>query len=342
MNRVLVTGATGFIGGHVARALLERGYRVRALLRPGQELPWSHPALGAAFGDIRDRPSVAAALQGCDAVVHVAGLYTFWAPKPKLMYQVNVEGTRNVLEAAFEAGVERIVHTSTAGTLKHRGGGTLADETEDAEPADLAGHYWRSKFQAELQARRLAGQGAPVMVVNPTVAVGPGDVKPTPTGQVIVDFLRGAIPAYVNTGLNLVDVADVAEGHVLALERGEVGQRYLLGNQEGNITLKEMLRMLAELTGRPAPRRRLPMALALAAAYVDQFVEGTLLRRQPRIPLEGTQHARVPTWVDCSKAVRELGLPQRPVRDALRHAIEWFSAEGYITPSRKRARVQEG
>ncbi len=339
MNRVLVTGATGFIGGHVARALLERGYQVQALLRPGQELSWRHPELDAAFGDIRDRPSVAAALRGCDAVVHVAGLYTFWAPRPALMYQVNVQGTRNVLEEACQAGVERIVHTSTVGTIKHSGGGTLADETEDAEPGDLAGHYRRSKFQAEMEARRLADQGAPLVVVNPTVAVGPGDVKPTPTGRVIVDFLRGAIPAYVNTGLNLVDVADVAEGHVLALERGAVGQRYLLGNQEGNVTLEEMLRMLAGLTGLPAPRRRVPMALALAAAYLDQFVEGTLLRRQPRIPLEGTQHARKPTWVDCSKAVRELGLPQRPVRDALRRAIEWFSAEGYVAPSRHPARV---
>ena len=336
MKRVLVTGATGFIGGHVARALLERGYGVRALVRSDSSLGWSRPEMESVEGDVRNRASVAAALQGCDSVIHAAALYTFWAPKPGLMYEVNVRGTRNVLEEAHRAGVERIVYTSTVSTLKHRGGGTLADESEDAEPADLVGHYKRSKFQAEMEARRLTEQGAPIVIVNPTAPVGPADVKPTPTGQVIVDFLRRAIPAFVDTGLNLVDVADVAEGHVLALERGVVGERYLLGSQEGNLTLREILQMLAGITGLPAPRRRVPMGLALAAAYVDQFVEGTLLRRRPRIPLEGTKLARKPMWVDCSKAVRELGLPQRPVEDALHQAVEWFTTQGYAptTPQR--------
>ena len=343
MSTVLVTGATGFIGGHVTQALLDRGHQVRALVRPGSGLRWEHPSLSVAAGDVRNPASLAAAVEGCDSVVHLAALYTFWAPE-RLMRQVNVEGTRNVLQAAANAGVKRIVHTSTVSTVRLHRDGTRGDETQDARPQDLVGPYKRTKFEAEQVAQQFAWRGTPVVIVNPTAPVGPGDRRPTPTGKVVLDFLRRALPAYVNTGLNLVDIADVAEGHVLALEKGQVGERYLLGSQEGNLTLAQVLQALEQLTGLPAPQRRVPWALAMAAAYVDRLVEGTLLRRQPRIPLEGTRMARKYMWVDCSKAVRELRLPQHSVQDALRRAVDWYVAEGYahmpasrpIKPSPKR------
>lgn len=330
MKRVMLTGASGFIGSHVATALLDSGYEVRALVRPGSALPFTHPALEPVPGDILDADSVDKAVEGCDAVIHAAALYTFWTPRPRLMYDVNVGGTRTVLNAAIRQGVERIVYTSTVSTVKLYTNGHLADETLDAEPSDLAGHYKRSKFQAEMEARRYASEGAPVVIVNPTFPVGPRDVKPSPTGKTIVDFLQQAFPAFIDTGINVVDVRDVAEGHVLALEHGTPGQRYLLGSAEGNVTLRELLGMLSEITGLSAPNRRIPWRLALTAAYVDHFIEGMLLRRQPRIPLEGAKYARKVMWVDPSKAVSELGLPQRPVRDALRDAVEWYISTGYV------------
>jgi len=333
MKRVMLTGASGFIGSHVATALLDSGYEVRALVRPGSTLPFINPALEAVSGDILDADSVAKAVEGCDAVIHTAALYTFWTPRPKLMYDVNVGGTRTVLDAAIRRGVERIVYTSTVSTVKLYTDGRLADETLDAEPSDLAGHYKRSKFQAEMEARRYASEGAPIVIVNPTFPVGPRDMKPSPTGQTIVDFLRRAFPAFVDTGINVVDVRDVAKGHVLALERGTPGQRYLLGSAQGNMTLRELLGLLSEVTGLPAPNRRVPWWLALTAAYIDHFIEGMLLRRQPRIPLEGTKHARKVMWVDPSKAIRELGLPQSPVKDALRKAVEWYISTGYVDKS---------
>ena len=331
MKRVMLTGSSGFIGSHVATALLDSGYEVRALLRPGSPLPFTHPALAFVPGDILDADSVANAVEGCDAVIHTAALYTFWTPRPKLMYDVNIDGTRTVLEAAIRQGVERIVYTSTVSTVKLYADGQLADETLDAEPSDLVGHYKRSKFQAEMEARRYASEGAPVVIVNPTFPVGPRDAKPSPTGQTIVDFLRRAFPAFVDTGINVVDVRDVAEGHVLALEHGTPGGRYLLGSAEGNVTLRQLLAMLSEITGLPAPNRRVPYRLALTAAYVDHFIEAVLLRRQPRIPLEGTRHARKVMWVDPSKAIGELGLPQRPVREALHEAVEWYISSGYAS-----------
>ena len=339
MSLVLLTGATGFIGGHVAQALLSRSYEVRALVRPQSTLALQAPGLSVAPGDIRDPGSVAAAMEGCDAVVHTAALYTLWTADPAEVYEVNVGGTRNVLRAAVAAGVQQVVYTSTMSTVSLRTDGVPADESQLARPEELAGHYKRSKFQAERIARRMAAQGLPVVIVNPTAPVGPGDVRPTPTGKVIVDFLRRAFPAYVDTGLNLVDVADVAEGHVLALERGTPGERYVLGNAEGNVTLVEQLRMLAEITGLPAPSLRIPHGVALAAAYADALIEGKLLRRPPRVPLEGARMARKHMWADPSKAIRELGLPQHSVRDALKRAVDWFTANGYAPPLPKGSHV---
>jgi len=339
LTRVLVTGVTGFIGGHVARALLARGYAVRALVRPGQHLSFDHRLLTTAEGDIRDMASVRAAARECEAVVHAAALYSFWQPRTETIHEVNVDGTRNVLCAALDAGARRIVYTSTVSTVAFgRRDGALPDEMSLATPGGIAGPYKRTKFEAERIARRMAAQGAPIVIVNPTAPVGAEDVKPTPTGRVIVDFMRGAVPAVVRTGLNFVDVRDVADGHVLALERGTPGSRYLLGNAEGNLTLAEMLGMLSAITGRRAPTLPIPHVIALAAAYIDTFVEGRILRREPRIPVEGTRMAREPMWVDCSKSVRELGMPQRPVPEALRAAMDWFASNGYAGGRRSASR----
>lgn len=333
--KVFLTGATGFIGGHVASALLAHGHEVRALVRPGREVGIAHEGLNQVPGDIRDRASIDRAIAGCDAAIHVAALYSFWPPDLRLMRETNVVGTRNVLDAGIAAGVSRIVYTSTVSTVHFSDDGTPADETSLASPADLVGPYKRTKYEAERIARRMASAGAPIVIVNPAAPVGPGDARPTPTGQMIVDFLRGAMPAYVDTGLNLVDVADVAEGHVLAMERGVPGERYILGNVDGNLALHEVLERLANVTGRKAPTRRIPYGLALAAAHADNFVEGTVLRREPRIPLEGTRMAAKRMWADPSKAVRELGMAQSSIDDALRRAAAWYREHGYTSGARR-------
>ena len=324
----LVTGATGFIGRHVAQVLLEQGYRVRALVRESGVLTLEHPNLERVPGDIRDRHSVSKAVQGCEQVFHVAALYSFWTSESQLLYEVNVGGTRTVLEVAGEAGVKRIVYTSTNGTVGIPRNGRLATEAMEPSPKELAGYYKHSKYLAEVEARKLAARGLPVVIVNPTTPVGRGDVKPTPTGQMVLDFLRGRMPAFIDTGLNLVDVEDVAVGHLLAMEKGQPGQRYLLGNR--NVTLRQIFEMMANITGRRAPRLKLPYWLALAAAYADALVEGKMLHRPPRIPLEGLKTAKKPAWVDCSKAVRELGMPQTPVEEALEKAVRWFRDNGYV------------
>ena len=329
--RVLVTGATGFIGGNLVRALCAQGHEVRALVRPGSNtLTLDGAGAEAVPGDILDRESVRRVAQGCQGVFHCAAAYTFWSPDPAQVYRTNVDGTRNVLEAAQQAGVDRVVYTSTVSTIGLPGGSPhlgLGTEETPVDPRRLVGHYKKSKYQAEQVALDLARQGLPVVVVNPTMPVGPWDVRPTPTGKIVLDFMLGRIPAYVNTGMNLVDVADVASGHILAMEKGQVGQRYLLGHW--NVTLKEILTMLQAVCGRPAPRFRAPFWLALGAGYADYLVEGCLLRREPRIPLEGLQVAKHPMYVSCQKAVDELGLPQSPVEAALAQAVRWFRDHGY-------------
>ena len=330
--RVLVTGATGFVGGNLARELWRRGYGVRALVRPGANtLTIDDTGIEPAAGDILDADSVARAVKDCQAVFHCAAAYTFWARDPASIYRANVAGTANVLEAAGRAGVARVVYTSTVGTLRlpPRGLGSEDDGAAEGEHNDahLVGHYKKSKGRAERVALDLAARGLPVVVVNPTAPVGPWDVKPTPTGRIVLDFIRGRLPAYLDTGMNLVDVGDVATGHILALERGELGQRYLLGNR--NLTLPELLAMLERITGRPAPRWRVPAWLAQAAGRLDQLVEGRLLGREPRIPLEGIRVAQKPMYVTCQKAIDQLGLPQSPVEEALERAVHWFTDYGY-------------
>ena len=325
--KTLVTGATGFIGGNVVRALALRGHQVKALVRPESTLiNLEGTGVETVHGDVTDRQSIASALEGCNAVVHCAAVYSFWSRTPQLVYAVNVEGTKNVLEEAARSKVDRVVHTSTVSTVKfHRD--SPATEEDIPDPDELTGHYKKSKYMAEQAVLKQAEKGLPVVVVNPTYPVGPWDVKPTPSGRVVVDFLKGRTPAYVNTGLNVVDVEDVAQGHVLALERGRVGERYLLGNR--NMSLEEILRTLAELTGKRPPRVRMPFWVAMAAGYLDSLVESGLMKREPVIPVEALKLARKPMYVDCAKAVNELGLPQSPVEGALEKAVKWFKDHNY-------------
>ncbi len=326
--KVLVTGATGFIGGNLARELWRRGEDVRALVRPGSNrLTIEDTGIVPVEGDILDRESVDRAVQGCEVVFHVAAAYTFWSRDPAAGSRTNVEGTVNVLEAARQAGVSRTVYTSTVSTIGLPKGG-LGDEETPLDPKTLHGDYKKSKLQAEREALAMAEKGMPVVVVNPTTPVGPWDVKPTPTGRMVLDFLRRRVPAYLKTGMNLVDVADVVEGHILALEKGIPGERYILGNR--NVSLKEIFDILSNLTGLAAPRIRAPYWFVVGVGYADRFVEGTLLHREPAIPVEGVLASKIPAYVSCDKAVKELAQPQRSVEDALKQAVDWFATHGYL------------
>jgi dihydroflavonol-4-reductase len=277
-------------------------------------------------GDITDPFAAARAVRGCDTVFHAAALYQLWVPDPAPMYRVNVGGTRTLLAAAGEAGAKRIVYTSTVGALGNPGDGRPGTETTPVTLADMVGHYKRSKFLAEQEALRLVGAGLPVVIVNPSAPVGAYDVKPTPTGQMMVDFLRGRMRGVLRTGLNLVAASDVATGHLLAAERGKAGERYILGH--ANLMLEEIFTLLARLTGIPAPRFRVPYVLAYAAGVAAEVLS-RLTGRPPRIPLTGVRMARKVMFFDAGKAVRELGLPQTPVEGALREAVDWFTAHGY-------------
>ncbi len=322
----LVTGATGFIGGHVARLLEAGGDEVRVLIRP-ESRTGNLEGLRAerAVGDLRDRASLDRALRGCDTVFHVAADYRLWAKDPSDLYRSNVEGTANLLDAAAEAGAKRIVYTSTVGTIRPPRDGAVSDEDDPVSIGMMAGHYKRSKFQAEQAALERARRGLPVVIVNPTAPVGEADVKPTPTGKIILDFLRGKMPAYIDTGLNVADVRAVAQGHLLAAERGVPGERYILGGD--NMTLREILEALAEITGRPAPRFRIPYAVAYAAALADTSFS-RVTGRPPRAPIEAVRMARYKMFVRSDKAIHQLGYRPGSVRDALARAVRWFEEHG--------------
>ena len=323
MKPTLVTGATGFIGWHVARLLAERGHKVRALVRPSSQL--RELEAEPVTGDLRDAASLDRAVAGCGLVFHVAADYRLWARNPDELYRSNVEGTRHVLEAARSQGVERVVYTSTVGCIGVPKGG-VGDETVPVTLAEMKGAYKRSKFLAERVALEFAASGFPVVVVNPTAPVGDHDVKPTPTGKIVVDFLKGAMPAFIDTGLNLVDVRNAAEAHLLAAERGRPGERYIVGCE--NLTLAGILEKLAGLTGRKAPRVRLPYAVAYAAGVVTTGW-ARVTGRPPRAPLDAVRMARKKMWVSHDKARRELGFSPAPVDAALGRAVEWFRANGY-------------
>ena len=323
MKPVLVTGASGFVGWHVARLLSERGCTVRALARRPDSVRELN--VEVVRGDLCDPASLEQAVAGCSTVFHVAADYRLWVRDPDPMYRSNVDGTRSVLAAARKAGVDRVVYTSTVGCIGFVKGG-LGDETTPVSLADMTGHYKRSKWLAEQEALQSAREGCPVVIVNPTAPVGDHDFKPTPTGKTIVDFLKGGMPAYVDTGLNIVNVSDVACGHWLALERGRDGERYILGGE--NLTLRQIFSELAELGGLAAPKVRLPWAVAAMAGAASTGL-ASLTGREPKVPWDGVRMARKKMWVTHAKAERELGYHPAPAREALRRAVEWFRANGY-------------
>jgi len=327
--KTLITGASGFVGSAVLRQLVTAGHSVRALIRPKSDrrnlvdLP-----VEIVTGDLTDRPSLDRALKGCSRVFHVAAVYRLWGPHPEEIYEANVTGTRNLMLAAAAAGVERIVYTSTVGTLGLTADGRPADEETPVSLSQMIGHYKRSKFLAEAEVNRLVKeQSLPAVIVNPSTPVGPRDIKPTPTGRMIMDAASGRMPVYVDTGLNLVHVDDVAFGHLLAMERGKIGERYILGGR--NMTLKEILTELGAITGRRAPRLCLPHHFVLPVAYLSE-AWARLTGHEPRVTVTGVRLAKKRMFFSTEKAIRLLGFNSRPVGEALRDAVDWFQRNGYI------------
>ena len=326
--KTFVTGATGFIGGSIVRELLNEGREVRTLVRPGANLT-NLRGLDVELwkGDLRDSESLHLGLIGCNVLYHAAADYRLWTPRPAEMYGTNVGGTTAILTVALECGVDRVVYTSSVGTLGSREGGIPASEDTAVTFADMVGHYKKSKFLAEREAERFVSLGLPLVIVNPSTPVGPGDVKPTPTGGIIVDFLTGRMPAYLDTGLNLIGVEECARGHLLAEQKGIAGRKYILGNT--NLSLRDIFLMLQDITGIRAPRFRLPYGPVLVAAVLNEGFS-SLTGIVPRIPLEGVRMAARHMYFDSGRAVRELGLPQTSVVSAVERAVEWFRANRYV------------
>lgn len=332
--KTLVTGATGFVGSHVAGRVLSAGQSLRVLTRRGSDARALRGLEAERVeGDLRDAASLERALTGVNRVFHVAADYRLWSRNPAEIYESNVTGTRNLLEAAKRAGVEQFIYTSTVATIAVDRP-ALPNEATDSKLDEMVGHYKRSKWLAEKEALKAAKDGLPVVIVMPTTPVGPGDWKPTPTGKLIVDFLNGKMPGYVETGLNFAGVEDVAAGHLLAAERGKSGERYLLGAE--NWSLKQVLDVLARVTGLPAPRMKIPHAIALGFAYTENAFS-RMLGREPQIPVEGVKIARHNMFVDVSKAQRELGYAPGPVAAALERAAQWYEENGYVRAGARRA-----
>ena len=334
--RVFLTGATGFVGSHVARAYAEAGASLRLLTRATSNLSGIE-GLDAEIvtGDLWEPEALRSAVCGCDAVVHVAADYRLWVTDPEQMMAANVGGTRALLQLAREEGVPRFVYTSSVATMGFDANGTIVDEDTPVSLGQMIGHYKRSKYLAEEEAIATARAGQHVMVLNPTTPIGAGDVKPTPTGKIVVDFLNRKFPAYVDTGLNLVDVREVARMHVVALERGRPGERYILGGE--NLTLKQILDRLSALTGLPSPTVKVPHAVAMAFALFDQTWTGKIRGKEPRATVEAVRMGRKMMFASSAKAQRELGFQVLPVYHALRAAVEWFTANGYAPAFPKEA-----
>ena len=323
-----VTGATGFVGSHVACVLAEQGADLRLLIRVSSD-PRNIEDLKAerVIGDLREPASLEKAMSGCDVAFHVAADYRLWVRDPEQMYRANVEGTKAILSAAKKNGVRRVVYTSSVATMGFTANGYPADENSPVSLDNMIGPYKRSKFMAEQVALEAGRRGMDVVVVNPTTPVGERDIKPTPTGRIILDFLKKKFPAYVDTGLNLVDVRECARGHVAALEKGRSGERYILGGE--NLTLKQILDKLAAITGLPSPKVKVPYVMALATGVVDEIVTGRILGREPRATIDAVRMGRKKMFASSAKAERELGWKRVPVDDALRRAVEWFRENGY-------------
>ncbi len=329
--RVFLTGATGFIGGHVAKQYASEGAKLRVLTRKTSRLDaLTGLNADAVEGDLRQVDKLKSALTGCDALVHVAADYRLWVRDPDEMYAANVTGTRDLLKLALEVGIPRVVYTSSVATMGFKADGTIVNEDTPVSITDMIGHYKRSKFLGELEAIQAAKAGQHVILLNPTTPIGPGDAKPTPTGRIIVDFLNKKFPAYVDTGLNLVDVGEVARMHVAALEQGTPGERYILGGE--NLTLKQILDRMSAITGLPSPTIKVPHAVAMAFAFFDETITGKLRGREPRATVEAVRMGKKTMFASSSKAERELGFQVLPVYHALRTSIEWFVTNGYAPP----------
>ena len=326
--KIFLTGATGFVGHHVARALASEGAELRMLVRKTSNLASLEGIPGETHvGDLAQPEALKPALSGCDAVVHVAADYRLWIPDPAAMYKANVGGTRELLRLAREAGVERVVYTSSVATMHFRTDGVVINEDTPVTLADMVGHYKRSKFLAEQEAIKAAEAGQNVVILNPTTPIGSHDAKPTPTGRIFVDFLNSRFPAYMDTGLNLVDVAEVARAHVAALTRGQSGHRYILGGE--NLTFKQILDKMAEITGLPSPTMKIPFAVAATYAFFEEWITGRIRGREPRATLEEVRMGRKKMYASSAHAQQELGFRILPVNPAMRAAIEWFRANGY-------------
>jgi dihydroflavonol-4-reductase len=327
MNKAFVTGATGFIGASIVRELLKDGCEVRALARPGSDRR-NLEGLDIEIweGDLSDRGSLIKGLTGCQTLFHAAADYRLWTRSPASMYEVNVGGTRTVLAAALTAGLEKVVYTSSVGTLGNPGDGTPGNERTPVDFSQMVGDYKKSKFLAERAAEEFLAQGLPLVIVNPSTPVGPRDIKPTPTGKIIVDFLNHRMPAYLDTGLNLLDVETCARGHILAAQKGRIGEKYILGNE--NLTLAAIFAMLSQITGLKGPLVKLPYLPILWAAYANQALS-SMTGKEPLIPLAGVQMAAKFMFFDSSKAVTELGLPLTPVKESLERAVSWFRSHDY-------------
>ncbi len=326
--RIFLTGATGFVGHHVARALAAEGADLRLLVRKTSKLANLEGIPGDTFvGDLAHPESFAPALEGCDAVVHVAADYRLWIRDPDTMYRANVDGTRDLLRLARETHIRRVVYTSSVATMHFRTDGIVVNEDTPVSLADMVGHYKRSKFMAERQAIAAAQDGQQVMILNPTTPIGPNDAKPTPTGRIFVDFLNRNFPAYVDTGLNLVDVTEVARTHVAALTAGTPGRRYILGGE--NLTLKQILDKMSAITGIPSPTVKIPLAVAATYAFFEEWITGRIRGKEPRATLEEVRMGRKKMFASSARAQQELGFRIVPVYPAMRAAIEWFRANGY-------------
>lgn len=329
---VLLTGASGFVGANVARALVESGRDVRLFSRKESDrrnFPQS-PRIQVFEGDLRDAQAVKKAVIGCDQVYHTAADYRFWALDPQEIYDSNVKGTENLLSAAFESGVSKFVYTSSVGTIGLADQSRPSNENSPDHPLASVNHYKKSKFLAEKVAFEYSKRGLPVIVVNPSTPIGPWDRKPTPTGKIIVDFVTGKLPAYVKTGLNFVHVKDVAIGHLLAAEKGRVGERYILGHQ--NLSMQEFLTIISNLTGRRAPRFRIPYSIAWLAGYISTTYADRISKRPPAVPLEAVEMSKNRMFFDSAKAINELGLPQTPINVAVQEALDWFLENGFFNP----------
>jgi dihydroflavonol-4-reductase len=326
--KVFLTGATGFVGHHVAQALAAEGAELRLLVRKSSNLANLEGIPGDTHvGDLSEPETLRSALAGCDAVMHVAADYRLWIPDPQAMYRANVDGTRELLRMAREARVPRVVYTSSVATMHFRTDGIVINEDTPVSLADMVGHYKRSKFMAEQEAIAAARGGQQVIILNPTTPIGPNDAKPTPTGRIFVDFLNGKFPAYVDTGLNLVDVCEVARTHVAALTRGMPGSRYILGGE--NLTLKQILDKMSAITGIPSPTVEIPFAIAATYAFFEEWITGRIRGKEPRATLEEVRMGRKKMFASSARAEQELGFRIVPVYPAMRAAIEWFRAHGY-------------